>query len=182
MSTTSSIETGDSLAIEILATPEDVSAPVNFTSGYESDSSDVVIVTGPFPLVSAQDMAHAMGGESHAAPVVTQAPAFVMLSVDPGNPWLSDVAYGIVPSQALEANPSSSSSPTGHWYSVTKGRWVGVFSISSLAADAVDGVSGNARLKFSSREAALQHFNSTLGYGLVEIRQPKVSASSARRT
>ncbi|KAJ7593200.1 hypothetical protein C8J56DRAFT_1045659 [Mycena floridula] len=144
----------------------------SFSAGYDSDSSDVVIVGGSSSLVSAQDMVHAMSEKTHA-PVVIQCPSFVVLAVPEDDLWLSGIPYGIVPLQSLVLDPSG---PTADfWYSVTKGQWVGVFSVSSLASDAVDGVSGNAQKKFRTAEAALNHFNATLGYGLVHIKLPKAS-------
>ncbi|KAJ7580973.1 hypothetical protein C8J56DRAFT_1056971 [Mycena floridula] len=138
----------------------------SFSAGYDSDSSDVVIVGGSSSLVSAQDMVHAMSGETHA-PVVVQCLSFVILAVPEDDLWLSGIPYGIVLLQSLWARR--------RLLFIIPFYAIFLIILSSLASDAIDGVSGNAQKKFQTAEAALNHFNATLGYGLVQIKLPKAS-------
>ncbi|KAJ7576081.1 hypothetical protein C8J56DRAFT_900302 [Mycena floridula] len=123
-------------------------------------------------LVSTADMAVAMGGETHAPVVVSLSP-FVVLDVPVGQNWFCDVAYGLIPAAPLVSNPAVTMAPVAPWYTVTKGLWVGIFSMLTMASDVIDGVSGNAWKSFKSRHAALLHFNNTLTLGLVAIKTQK---------
>jgi hypothetical protein len=50
--------------------------------------------------------------------------------------------------------------PKPRWYSITRGRYIGITQDATLARASIDGLSGRfAVISFSTRRKALQHFN-----------------------
>ncbi|KAJ7579676.1 hypothetical protein C8J56DRAFT_1058692 [Mycena floridula] len=141
------------------------------TSTNDSEDDLELIVDRPHSLVTAADMALAMSGPVYAPYVPSDLPAFVVFGTPADGPWLVDVPYGTVPQRPLVIDADMEISP-GAWYAVTIGRWVGVFSISTLGTNSTSGVTGNAWRGYRTLGAAVADFNKLLSWGLVEIRYP----------
>ncbi|KAK6993082.1 hypothetical protein R3P38DRAFT_3224092 [Favolaschia claudopus] len=100
------------------------------------------------------------------APVTPPVPAGLRTQ----GPWLAGWLYLVVPPQHLQhiAEPTyDNPDDAPRWYSINKGRYVGVTTNNGLALNAVSGVSGSK--KHRSQVAALAAFNQMLDYGMVAV-------------
>lgn len=81
-------------------------------------------------------------------------------------PWEAGVIYSVVPPRALAAIAEDNEEL---WYSILKGKFVGVTQNHPLALTAVVGVSNNSMRGYKTQALALDAFNVALAAGLVEI-------------
>ncbi|KAK7027827.1 hypothetical protein R3P38DRAFT_2776926 [Favolaschia claudopus] len=93
------------------------------------------------------------------------APLVEMLRTE--GPYLANEVFSTVPSQPLE--PVEETFPVPEWYSITRGRFVGVTDQYALAEFAISGVAGYARKAYATQEHALRAFNLALTWGGVQI-------------
>ncbi|KAJ7058424.1 hypothetical protein C8F01DRAFT_1148181 [Mycena amicta] len=85
-------------------------------------------------------------------------------------PWHVGALYHVVPAAPLgPASEAGIGDSDTRWYSITRGRYVGITPINDLALGAVTGATDNQMKSFSSQGAALTQFNELLTLGRVAI-------------
>ncbi|KAJ7682145.1 hypothetical protein DFH06DRAFT_1318730 [Mycena polygramma] len=84
-------------------------------------------------------------------------------------PWVAGPVYGVVPAGLLGLAPDTGEK--GRWYSITKGKFVGVTQSLAVADAAVTRVSHAVRESFGSQAEAVAAFNLALAsnLNLVEV-------------
>ncbi|KAJ7479911.1 hypothetical protein FB451DRAFT_1395474 [Mycena latifolia] len=91
------------------------------------------------------------------------APSVVLQST---GPWVAGTLYSVVPPQDLVTIP-------GHddelWYTILRGKYIGVVQDHTLALDAMVGISNNAMKSYKTQALAVAAFNAGLGGGLAQI-------------
>ncbi|KAK7000236.1 hypothetical protein R3P38DRAFT_3219122 [Favolaschia claudopus] len=117
--------------------------------------------------------ATAMNAAATPSPVVPTAavatPAAAPAGFRTQAPWIADALYRVVPGGPLQAIPEAFSLELVVWYSITKGKWVGVTRSNSLAVGAVAGVSGSQMRSHKSQALALAAFNQSLTFQEIQI-------------
>ncbi|KAK6969495.1 hypothetical protein R3P38DRAFT_3243220 [Favolaschia claudopus] len=108
-------------------------------------------------LVITQDIHH------HASAPVPS-PELLPGAVRSEAPWVASL-YSVVPAGPLVAI----NEPLGPWYSVTRGRYVGVTNLLPLAAAATISVPGASYNGYKVEAFALNAFNAALALGAVQI-------------
>ncbi|KAJ7051196.1 hypothetical protein C8F01DRAFT_1091768 [Mycena amicta] len=86
-----------------------------------------------------------------------------------GGPWVVGNLYHVVPGGPLQPASGAGVATESRWYSITKGRFVGITPLNELALEAVSGVRENRMVLFSSQAEALAQFNTVLQLGRVAI-------------
>ncbi|KAJ7768831.1 hypothetical protein B0H16DRAFT_1716032 [Mycena metata] len=114
------------------------------------------------------DVAEAFTALPAPVPVALQvvpaaAPAPFVLSQTA--PWVAGHLYTVLPATTLTAVPDNG----GKWFSITRGRYVGLTQDPSVSSNAVMGVSNAATLKLANQTAALNHFNTALAARSVAV-------------
>ncbi|KAJ7020551.1 hypothetical protein C8F04DRAFT_1274945 [Mycena alexandri] len=83
-------------------------------------------------------------------------------------PWTAGILYGVVPD--LHLHDFTVQDDGRPWYSIVRGRSVGITQDHSLASRAVLGVSNNGWRSHKTLAGALNEFNHALDLNLVEVR------------
>ncbi|KAJ7266203.1 hypothetical protein C8J57DRAFT_1718152 [Mycena rebaudengoi] len=83
-------------------------------------------------------------------------------------PWVVEGLYLVVPSGPLTAIIDDGEEHL--WYSITKGRYVGVTTVNALTMAAVTRVSSASMISHKTQASAMSSFNTLRSLGLVEIR------------
>ncbi|KAJ7617532.1 hypothetical protein DFH06DRAFT_1342947 [Mycena polygramma] len=79
-------------------------------------------------------------------------------------PWVAGPVYGVVPAGLLALAPDTGDK--GRWYSITRGRFVGVTQNLAVADAAVTRVSHALRQSYGSQAEAVEAFNLALASNL----------------
>jgi hypothetical protein len=97
------------------------------------------------------------------APASTPAPnnSFIQLA----GPWIAGGLYGVVPAAPLTAIVDHNEK----WFSITRGRYVGLTNNSAISLNAVSGVPGALSDRCNTQAEALQHFNAALAVDAVAV-------------
>ncbi|KAJ7873902.1 hypothetical protein B0H14DRAFT_3438113 [Mycena olivaceomarginata] len=82
-------------------------------------------------------------------------------------PWLAGRLYTVVPPAPL--GPSPALDHTDKWFTITRGRYVGLTTNSAISLNAVTGVPGGLSEKLATQAEALQHFNDALAANAIAI-------------
>ncbi|KAK7032026.1 hypothetical protein R3P38DRAFT_2774473 [Favolaschia claudopus] len=85
-------------------------------------------------------------------------------------PYLANEVFIAAPQEALAPVDEEVRAP--EWYSITRGRFVGVVDQYALSELAITGVAGGARKSYESQAQALAAFNKALAWGIVQIVLP----------
>ncbi|KAK6971923.1 hypothetical protein R3P38DRAFT_3241328 [Favolaschia claudopus] len=107
-----------------------------------------------------------------AAPPAVAAPAHPLPGLRTSGPWIAGSMFLVVPTQHLQAivEPTyATPEEAPRWYSITKGKYVGVTTNNALAVAAVSGVSGFNMKKHRTQLLALAEFNLMHDYHMVTI-------------
>ncbi|KAJ7716212.1 hypothetical protein B0H16DRAFT_1476913 [Mycena metata] len=94
------------------------------------------------------------------------APLIALLRAADG-PFRANEVFGVVPTQALEPVEEEVTAP--EWYTITRGRFVGVVDQYALAEMAISGVGGSARKSYTTQALAFNAFNAALTWGGVQV-------------
>ncbi|KAK7000962.1 hypothetical protein R3P38DRAFT_3217478 [Favolaschia claudopus] len=116
------------------------------------------------PPAVAKDSKETPTKESRSPSSTLPAPLVEMLRTE--GPYRANEVFSHVPPQPLE--PVEEVFPVPEWYTVTRGRFVGVTD-HALADFAISGVAGYARKAYATQEHALRAFNLALTWGGVQI-------------
>ncbi|KAJ7035485.1 hypothetical protein C8F04DRAFT_1182387 [Mycena alexandri] len=128
-------------------------------------------------LVDAAEAVHKAHANVTAAFAALPAPAPVAPQVVPAAaapvpfvlrhtaPWIAGNLYTVLPAGALTAVLDNG----GKWFSITRGRYVGLTQDPSASSNAVMGVSNAATIKLANQTAALNHFNAALAARSVAV-------------
>ncbi|KAK6975115.1 hypothetical protein R3P38DRAFT_3238014 [Favolaschia claudopus] len=86
-------------------------------------------------------------------------------------PWIVGYFYIVVPPQHLAAIPETpeAGEESGVWYCISKGRYVGVTLVHSVALAAIVGVSGGSMRSYKTQVKALDAFNAALDFHSVAV-------------
>ncbi|KAJ7840363.1 hypothetical protein B0H13DRAFT_1910767 [Mycena leptocephala] len=95
------------------------------------------------------------------APTGSAAPGFFQTT----GPWIAGNLYTVIPSAPL----SPVADHGEKWFSVTRGKYVGLTKNSAISLNAVTGVSTGLMEKFSTQTDAINNFNAALHSGVVAI-------------
>lgn len=80
-------------------------------------------------------------------------------------PWVAGTLYGVIPHAPLTAVPDRNEK----WFSITRGKYVGLTTNSAISLNAVTGVPGGLSDRCNTQAEALQHFNDALGVNAVAL-------------
>ncbi|KAJ7487165.1 hypothetical protein FB451DRAFT_1392011 [Mycena latifolia] len=111
---------------------------------------------------------HNAGVQMQSAPAAAIAPAASTGFLTRG-PWVVGGLYLVVPTGPLALIPEQEPAEEQFWYSITRGRYVGVTLSHSLALAAVSGVSRSSMKSYKTEVAAAAAFNEMLSYNLVAV-------------
>ncbi|KAK7042097.1 hypothetical protein R3P38DRAFT_3178672 [Favolaschia claudopus] len=134
-------------------------------------------VSAPAPAAAAvANAAPAPAAAAVANPAVgaaaAPAPALGPPAFRTSPPWTAGITYIVVPTGNLSAIAESTYENEDDqpvWYSVTKGKYVGVVLNQGVALGAVAGVRGNRMKSFKTQAQAVHDFNEALAYNLVVV-------------
>ncbi|KAJ6567622.1 hypothetical protein DFH09DRAFT_1314139 [Mycena vulgaris] len=98
------------------------------------------------------------------APVL---PAPVLPFLQVTAPWIVGVVYSVVPTQLLTSIPVHDEEL---WYTILRGKYVGITQNHALALDTVVGILNNSMKSYKTQDLAVGAFNGALHVGLVQIR------------
>ncbi|KAK7023737.1 hypothetical protein R3P38DRAFT_3534384 [Favolaschia claudopus] len=82
-------------------------------------------------------------------------------------PYQANEVFVVAPAECLAAVEEEERAP--EWYSITRGRFVGVVDQHALSELAISGVAGAARKAYESQAQALAAFNKALAWGIVQV-------------
>ncbi|KAK6966334.1 hypothetical protein R3P38DRAFT_2816415, partial [Favolaschia claudopus] len=82
-------------------------------------------------------------------------------------PWEVNQIYSVVPEEPLHGIEDDA--PITEWYSITRGRFVGVTEQYAVSDIAITGVAYGARKAYPNQDEALYAFNKALAWGAVQI-------------
>ncbi|KAJ6489314.1 hypothetical protein C8R47DRAFT_1215661 [Mycena vitilis] len=99
------------------------------------------------------------------APAASTAPAQANGFVRLTGPWIAGRVYSVIPT----ANLASVADNGGKWFSITRGKYIGLTQNSAVALTAVTGISTGLMQKFSNQTDALNNFNSALASGALAV-------------
>ncbi|KAJ7834174.1 hypothetical protein B0H13DRAFT_2370003 [Mycena leptocephala] len=94
-------------------------------------------------------------------PTAGAAPGFFQTT----GPWVAGNLYTVVPTAPLSPVPDQGE----RWFSVTRGKYVGLTKNSAISLNAVTGVSTGMTARFSTQTEAISNFNGALHSGVVAI-------------
>ncbi|KAJ7887723.1 hypothetical protein B0H13DRAFT_1888765 [Mycena leptocephala] len=80
-------------------------------------------------------------------------------------PWIAGALYSVVPQAPLAAVPDNGDK----WFSITRGKYVGLTKNAAISLKAVTGVSTGLSEKHNSQADALDNFNSALATDAVAV-------------
>ncbi|KAJ7869812.1 hypothetical protein B0H13DRAFT_1896494 [Mycena leptocephala] len=107
--------------------------------------------------------------------VVNQAPVPAVVAANSGSgggsflrgtgPWIAGTLYSVVPLAPLAAVQDNGDK----WFSITRGKYVGLTKNAAISLNAITGVSTGLSEKHSSQADALDNFNMALATGAVSV-------------
>ncbi|KAJ7140437.1 hypothetical protein C8R46DRAFT_1233884 [Mycena filopes] len=144
---------GENISVSAALPPNNATAFQYFSAAVASLSQPSVPAPAPVP----------------APVVVPPTPPGVFLT---RGPWVAGALYIVVPPGPLapiaEEQYATEDDAPG-WYTITKGRYVGVTLSNALALASVVGISAGSMKKYKTQVLALAAFNEMLGYHLVSV-------------
>ncbi|KAJ7893225.1 hypothetical protein B0H13DRAFT_2339813 [Mycena leptocephala] len=132
-------------------------------------ASAATSVASPLPIqltivVSPQPLLPAPAAASTAALPASE-PTIHSAHIHTCAPWVAGRMFSVVPSSPLVGTGETDET----WYTITKGRFVGVTSVHALDQAAIIRVSGAAHKGYTTQAAALRAFNLALEGGYVAV-------------
>ncbi|KIM81005.1 hypothetical protein PILCRDRAFT_9051 [Piloderma croceum F 1598] len=128
----------------------------------------IPVVSAPPAVIAAMAAAMAPQATTTATTIAVATTAPVVPCTCTGNSHYAGIIHNTVPNSPLVADITQTTED-GPWYAVTKGQFVGVFSLIAVSLKATTGVPNNSSKKFHVQQLALDYFNNILMLGLVEV-------------
>ncbi|KAJ7710033.1 hypothetical protein B0H17DRAFT_1191151 [Mycena rosella] len=148
------------------------SQPASFVAGVPQPLMGVFFTFVPYPtlaptVIQTPVRTFPSGHRCSHPPRCWLPPALVALLRGKAGPFLANEVFSITSTQALAAIDEPVPAP--EWYTITRGRFVGVVGQFALSAVAISGVAHSARKAYMLQSLALNAFNQALTWGGVQV-------------